>query len=246
MALKQKISTEDYNKLSAVLKGEYKQQGEEYVLDLEGYEDPAELRRAKEREKLDKQKALEELREARRILKEKEDAEAADAEAREQEKLRKKGDIEALENSYKEKLSKAEEARKKEVSEIQGTLTSLLVDNVATSVASDISTAPDIILPHIKSRLRAEFSEGKAVTRVLDAKGQPTALSIDELKNEFRGNDSFASIIKASNASGGGANGGGKGAGGFKPGSGKKVDFSGNPRDVAAAMKAAGKVIERD
>lgn len=245
MALKRILTNEEYNALSAALKGEYKKEGDNFVLDLDGYEDPAELKRAKDREVEAKKKALEDLKETKRLLKEKEDKEAAEAEEREQEKLRKKGDIEAIENSYKEKLAKAEEARKKEVEAVNAAMMTLTVDNVASAIAAEISTSPEIILPHIKGRLRGEIAEGKAVTRVLDAKGQPTALSLDELKNEFKGNDSFASIIKASDASGGGANGAGKGAGGFKPGSGKKVDFTKSPKEIAAALAASGKIIER-
>uniref|UniRef100_UPI0030DDBBBA hypothetical protein n=1 Tax=uncultured Salinibacterium sp. TaxID=459274 RepID=UPI0030DDBBBA len=41
--------------------------------------------------------------------------------------------------------------------------------------------------------------------RVLDASGKPSILTVDDLKTEFLGNESFASIIKAPAGSGGNA-----------------------------------------
>ena len=37
----------------------------------------------------------------------------------------------------------------------------------------------------LKSRLGVEEVDGKFVTRILDAEGKPTALTVDEFKKEF-------------------------------------------------------------
>ena len=173
-----------------------------FVLMIEGddSEDVGALKRAKDHEK-------EKRREAEKRARELEDqlAETANTNAK------KNGDVEALEKSWGEKYAKLEAELRGEIAGRDGHLNKLLVDNVAQSLASKLSTAPAVILPHIKSRLQAEFHEGAGVTRVLDANGKPSALTLDELETEFRGNKDFAPIIIASKASGSGALGSGGG-----------------------------------
>ena len=111
----------------------------------------------------------------------------------------------------------------------------MLVDNVAQSMASKISKAPELILPHIKARLKAEFNEGKAVTRVLDKDGNPSAFGIEDLQKEMVANPAFAPIIIGSKASNSGAENshGGSGA----PG---KLDYAkASPKEIAAHIKAS-------
>ena len=138
-----------------------------FVLMIEGddSEDVGALKRAKDHEKEQRKIAEKEAKE----LKEKLDELTAGS-------ARKAGDIEALEKSWGEKFSKREAELLKEIEGRDGHLNKLLVDNVAQSLASKISTAPAVILPHIKARLQAEFQDGAGVTRVLDASGKPSAL----------------------------------------------------------------------
>ena len=211
MALKAKISKADYDKLSDELKNEYKPSGDDYVLDVDGLDDAGELRRAKERE-------------AQRAKDEKERADKAEKEAKElREKLdegattdaRKRGDIEALEKSWKEKHDNAVKDGKAEADKLRDQMRRLLVRDKARALAEEISTAPELILPHIESRMSAEFDGETPITRVLDVDGKPSAASIDDLRKELVATPKFAAIIKASSASGGGAgNGGGSNGGG--------------------------------
>ncbi|WEM33661.1 head scaffolding protein [Pseudomonas phage PSA-KC1] len=97
-------------------------------------------------------------------------------------------------------------------------------------------------MPHIKSRLMADFEGDTPVTRVLDKDGKPSALTIDELANEFVANKDFSAIITASKASGGAGkpsqNGGG--APKFNGQSDKPADLSKmNPAELAAHLKEA-------
>ena len=124
---------------------------------------------------------------------------------------RKTGDIEALEKSWGEKLSKREAELLKEIEGRDGHLNKMLVDNVAQSLAAKLSISPAVIMPHIKSRLQAEFKDGAGATRVLDATGKPSAMTLEELETEFRNNKDFAPIIIGSKASGSGAGGAGSG-----------------------------------
>jgi hypothetical protein len=234
MALKAKIA-----KLDDVIEAHrafYKADGDAFALDIEGADDVGALKRAKDHEKEQRRIAEKNANErAERIAElEKLIAEAADGSGK------KKGDAEQLEAAYKAKLAKLEADLKGQLGERDGELSRLYVDDVANRIAAEISTAPAVILPHIKARLRFERVEGKSVTRVLDADGQVSALTPAELGKEFAGNAAFAGVIIASKAAGGGASGAGAKGGAH---SAKTLDLSkASPKEIAANLKASGKI----
>lgn len=231
MALKKKLTKEEHAKLSDALKAEYIEDGDGFRLDVDGDEDTGALKRAKDREAQLRKDAEKEAKELRERL---ESIEGDDA--------RKKGDIATLEKSWQSKLEKQREEYEAKVSKLTSHTTKTLVDNVASQLAHKISNAPAIIMPHIKSRLIADFESDTPVTRVLDKDGKPSALTIDELANEFVANKDFSAIITASKASGGAGkpsqNGGG--APKFNGQSDKPADLSKmNPAELAAHLKEA-------
>jgi hypothetical protein len=242
MALKRKIDKAAFDKLSAEIKAEYVEKDGEYVLDLDGGDDGGEdvgaLRRAKDREVQARKDAEKKAREAEAKLAELDTSDA-----------RKRGDIEALEKSWKEKhdTTVAEyDAKLKNKDEF---ISTSLVDNVAAQLAGEISTSPKLLLPHIKARLTADLDGDKPATKVLDADGKPSALSLDDLRKEFVDNKEFASIIRASKASGGGAPDKGQttrlGGATHQPGEKPATFASMNPKDLAAQI-AAKKAAEAD
>lgn len=216
MALKAIL--ESLDGLPDAVKPEYKKGDDgKFHLDVEGIDDHpgvGALKRAKDYEKSERQKAAKQLSDLQTQL---------DALTEERDGILKgaipKVDVEKLENSYKEKLNKREKELSDQIGALTGNLQTMLVDNVAQSIAIKISRAPDLMLPHIKARLKAEFNEGKAVTRVLDEDGNPSASSIEDLQKELFTNPIFAPIIIGSKASGSGADGGhgGQGNGGVNP-----------------------------
>lgn len=231
MALKKKLTKEEHAKLSDALKAEYIEDGDGFRLDVDGDEDTGALKRAKDREAQLRKDAEKEAKELRERL---ESIEGDDA--------RKKGDIATLEKSWQSKLEKQREEYEAKVSKLTAHTTKTLVDNVASQLAHKISNAPALIMPHIKSRLMADFEGDTPVTRVLDKDGKPSALTIDELANEFVANKDFSVIITASKASGGAGkpsqNGGG--APKFNGQSDKPADLSKmNPAELAAHLKEA-------
>ena len=190
--LKFKIDKAAFDALSDEQKAMYQEAGEGYQLAIEGLPDVSGLE-AKVNELLGEKKAEKTKREA---------AEKAAREAAE-DKARKEGDVVALENSWKQKLAEAEQAYKGQIESLNGSLNTLLVDNVAQSLATQLGgEAAPVLMPHIKSRLAVEVQDGKPVTRVLDAEGKPSAATIDELGKEFAGNKVFAGVIIGSKASG--------------------------------------------
>lgn len=202
MALKKKITAEQFEKLSADLKTEYIKDGDEYKLDVEGDEDTGALRRAKDREAQARRDAEARAKELEEKL-----------EAIEGDDARKKGDVATLEKSWQAKLDKQKADAEASISKLTSHIQKNLVDAKAMEIASKISKSPALILPHIKARLLADFEGDSPVTRVLDKDGKVSASSLDELQAEFVANPDFSAIIIASKASGG-AGGGTKNNGG--------------------------------
>lgn len=243
MALKRNITAAQFEKLSAELQAEYKKIGDTYEIDIEGgFEDTGALKRAKEHEAKARKEAEKKAADA--------EAELETLRADREEMLRgnvPKADVEKLEKSLLEKHAKELAKRDAVIAERERELTGSLVDNVATSLASEISSAPAVMLPHIKGRLKSELKDGKPVTLILDKDGKviPNG-TIDDLKKEFLDNKDFAPIITGSKGSGGGAAGSGKSHGGaiksladFKNGTEEAQFANQNPAEYAKLLEAA-------
>lgn len=234
MALKKTVTADEHKKLPADIQKEYKTEGDGFILDLEGgFEDTSALKRAKDHEK-------KEAADAKRALKEAQ--EALEAMTAERDGMLSgtipKADLEKLKTSYDAKIVKLTTDRDTALASRDAQLSEMLVTNVATSLASELFTAPAIGLPHVAKRLKSEFKDGKMVTVVLDADGKPTDLTPADLKKEILANKDFASILTASKGSGGGANGN-QGGGGAP----KKIDFAtATPKEIAAYHKEAGTI----
>lgn len=231
MALTRVIKEEVFTKLLDAFKGEYKKQDDgTYILDLTDYEDPAALKRAKDHEKDQRkaaEKAAKDAKDALDLITAERDGMLAGTIP--------KGDVAKLEKSYQDKLAAKEAELGGTIKTLQGSVQTMLVDNVALAIATEISTSPQLILPHIAKRLKADQVDGKYVTRVVDATGALSALTVEELKKEFVLNKDYAAIITASKASGAGGSGG---SGGGGAGAGQKIDHTKSPKEVAAALRA--------
>lgn len=194
--LKRKITAEEFAALDPSLQAYYKAHGAGYVLNTdEATELETALNRVKEEARLAKERAD-------ALLAEKEAAEAARI-AAEEETARKKGDVTALEASWQAKVEAEKRKGEEAIEKLRAQLRKLLVRDKARALAEEISNSPEVILPHIESRLSVEYDGDDAKTRILDAEGKPSAATIDDLKQEFVANDKFAAIIIGSKASGG-------------------------------------------
>ena len=229
MALKKKLTKEEYSKLSDHIKAEYIEDGDGFRLDIDGDEDTGALKRAKDREAQLRRDAEAKLREAQEEL---DRINGDDA--------RKKGDIATLEKSWQKKLDDTKAEYEGKVSKLTTHTTKTLVDNVATQIATKISNAPALLLPHIKSRLQSDFEGDSPVTRVLDKDGKPSAMTVEELAAEFVANKDFSAIITASKASGGAGKPSNNNGGGAPNNSDKPADLASmNPAQLAEHIKAS-------
>lgn len=227
MALKFRITQSAYDKLSDDVKAEYKEQDGSYVLDLTDYEDPAELRRARDREK----------RAAADAARERDELKDQLAEAQNK-KNRENKDIDAIEADWKQKVADAEAKGEEQVGKANKFIEKLLVDNTAADLAAKISTAPKIIQRHIADRLTVDNS-GDEPKAVVLKDGKPSEMSIEDLGNEFVANQDYAAIITGSKAKGSVTPSGTPSGGADTGNPPSNTDLSkANPKDLVAHIKS--------
>lgn len=161
-----------------------------------------------------------ELLQEKKAEKEKRMTIEAQAEADRIEKARQAGDYESL-------MKSAEEQRKvweQKYSELDNKIKQKEARNLAMKMAGDLDPldgdAAEVLADYIEKRIR--YDDNGLV--ILDAKGNPSVMGIDALKEEFKNSNKFKPLIVGSKATGGGATGNtANGVGGVKEIS--RVDF---------------------
>jgi hypothetical protein len=205
MKLKKKITKAEYDALSKTLQELYSlgESEDEYILDTDDAgEDNGALKRALDRERQaakDAKKKASELEAAQQLL--------------EEDAARKAGDVAKIEDGWKKKLEKINTEHATALEQANAALRSLLVDAKATELAAKIATAPALLIPHIKARLKADIVDGKPVTVVLDENGAPSTMTLEQLEKFFTNSKDYAPIIIGSKASGAGSGGHRSGSG---------------------------------
>ena len=193
--LKRKINKATFDALSDEMKKLYVAEGDDFIINLDGGE---ELSRANARLQTELTTMRTELTTVKNKL-----------EAIDNTSAHKAGDVVAIEASWKGKFDTMVADKDKIIKKKDEFIQKVLVSEKATKLAGEISSDPEILLPHLIGRLQAEFNgDADPITRVLDKDGKPSALSLEDLGKEFIDNPKFKSIIVVSKASGGGASGG--------------------------------------
>lgn len=212
MALKIKISPSVYEALPADVKKEYKQSGSDYVLDVEGYEDPEELRRAKDHEKAQAAEAK------RQRDAEKKRADDAEKKAKDLEDAGKSVDeaVKKKEKEMQDKYDKDIGERDAQLTGLRGSVTETHRNSIAEGLANKISTAPKLLIPHIVSRIKVDIDPvtHKPKHTITDSEGKDTAWTVDDLEKDVLKNKDFSAILRATKATGGGGAPTGPGGGG--------------------------------
>ena len=126
----------------------------------------------------------------------------AEAKRKDDEKALKDKDYEQLYKSSTEKNSEWET----KYNELNGKIANEKKATAAMKIAADIADGSnaELLSTFISERLKYT-DDGLKVT---DSSGELTVSSLDDLKAEFKSNAKFASLIRGSQASGGGATGG--------------------------------------
>lgn len=134
--------------------------------------------------------------------------EAEAAEKARLEAMQKSGDVESLSKSYEEKLAATQaelDAFKQQT--IQASKKDIALGFVSEHVVDDAFSREAMANEYMK---RIDIRDSKPV--VLDAEGNLTALSVDDLQKEFLSSSKYQAHLVSTKASGGSANGG-KGSG---------------------------------
>lgn len=193
MALKRKVSKADFDAMPDAIKEHYKADGDNYVLDAD---DADELRRGKDREKEARTQAEKERDDLKTKLKEMED----------KVRLEKLGDVATLDKSWKEKYDNDIKAERDKFGGVATLAQKLALKGVAAKVAGELFTVPDVMEDRIAGRLTADLNDlddkGLPKVKVLDKEGKISALTLDDLKKEFRAEPSLAKIVIQSRSSG--------------------------------------------
>lgn len=195
MSVKKTLTAEDFALLDAATKALYTEETDgSYLLDLEGgFEDTSALKRAKEHEKSERQKAEQRAKEA--------EDRATAAETKQAGTL-----------TEKEKEWKI--VTKRETDKLQATIDGLRkyvertqVDDTAQAIAAEISTSPKAMALLIQKRLKVNYKDdGTPELHILDETGNVSGMTKDDLKKALRADPELRTILVGSKA-GGGANG---------------------------------------
>lgn len=133
---------------------------------------------------------------------EKRRAEQAEKDKQAEELARKKGDFEALEAQYKDKIAGLEKQLADQIAERNADLIKAQAVKIASQLSSNAHNQ-EILQMLIEKRLTVENGEVK----VTDGNGNLTISSADDLVAEYKNSGKFDSLIDGTKASGTGATG---------------------------------------
>jgi len=226
MTIQYKVSAESFDTLDDSVKGLYSQGEDGYTLNVDGVpkEDVSGLKRKIDELLTEKKTVQQKAMEAEELARQ----ETA-------EKLKKANDYEQLYNSSESERQKAAD----ELATLKANLQQQQVASQATKVASQLTkdtARAKLLSEQISSRLSLVDGE----VRVLDANGNLTVSSVEELTQSIKAEYPF--LVDGSQAAGGGATGGSSGAGDTKTVS--RADF--DSMDAVKRMKfvkSGGKII---
>ncbi|MFK3922146.1 hypothetical protein ACI2JC_21230 [Pseudomonas fulva] len=191
--MKYLIDKAAFDALEPSLQAFYKAQGENYVLAVEGLPQTEDVEGLKRQNQtlLDEAKAAKQRARDAEQQREQQAVEAAKA----------KGDYESLYTSSEQ--ARAESERK--FAELQASIEQRDLSGSASKVAAAIADGPnaEILAEFIQRRLR--IVDGQV--RVTDASGNLTVSTLEQLGKEFQEEPRYASLVRGSQANGGGAAG---------------------------------------
>jgi hypothetical protein len=200
--MKYKISKAEYEALDAAMQALYKAMGDDFVLFVEGLptgsDDLEGLRNQV-------QTLLTEKKEEKR----KRDAAEAEQRRLQEESQRANGEYEQLYTSSQQAL----EQERTRLAELTANIERRDLTSAASKVSSSIADGEnaEILAEFVQRRLK--IVEGQV--KVTDASGNLTIASLEDLAKEFQQAPRYASLVRGTQANGGGA-AGGKGGGATK------------------------------
>lgn len=191
MPLKYQLTAEEYAQLDESKQALYALQGDVYICQIDGLPQPEDVSGLKrQRDELLAEKKAEQER--RRAAEEQAQREA-------DERARAEGNYQQLFESSQAELDR----ERNSLAELRRTVEQRDINLAATRVASAIADGPNAeILAEFISR-RLKVAEGQV--RITDESGNLTVSTIADLQKEFETSPRYASLVRGSQAGGGGA-----------------------------------------
>lgn len=213
------LVVESLESLPETVRPLYAQDGDKFRLQLDGYEDPAGLKSALQKEREAAKQAQKQASAWAQLGKTPEEIQQlVEAQRKaEEDKALKGGEWEKLKAQMLEQTAKEREKLETALKAKDSAIERYLIDAQATAAISEMKGVPALLLPHVKAAVKVIEDGGEFVTRVIDAQGNPRVnakgefLSIKDLVSEMRQSEIFGRAFEATGTSGSGAQGGGKG-----------------------------------
>ncbi|MDU1652649.1 hypothetical protein [Enterobacter hormaechei] len=191
MPLKYQLAAEEYAQLDEAKQALYAQQGDVYICQIEGLPQPEDVTGLKrQRDELLAEKKAEQER--RRAAEE-------EARRKEEERLAAEGNFKQLYESSQTKTAEWEQRYSQLEQSIHQRDINLAATRIATAIADGDNA--DILKEFIAKRLKV--AEGQV--RVTDDSGNLTVSALADLQREFETSPRYASLVRGSQAGGGGA-----------------------------------------
>lgn len=207
------FTTDSIDTIPEAQRALYKEANGKFVLDVDGYEDPAGLKSALTSEREAAKTARREAQAWASIGKTHEEIQAlvaVQAQA-ETERLSKGGEFDKLKQQMLDQ-HKAEIVKKDDrIGALTKSLEGRLVDADATAAIAAAKGVPALLLPHVRAQVRVVEDSGEFKVQLIDAAGNPRVngkgefLSIADLVSEMRQSEVFGRAFEATGTSGSGA-----------------------------------------
>ncbi|MBD8260490.1 hypothetical protein [Pantoea agglomerans] len=191
MTLKYQLTAEEFAQLDEAKQALYVQQGEVYICQIEGLPQPEDVTGLKRKN--------EELLAEKRASDERRRAAEEEARRKEEERLAAEGNFKQLYESSQTKSAEWEQRYSQLEQSINQRDISLAATRVATAIADGDNA--DILKEFIARRLKV--AEGQV--RITDESGNLTVSTLADLQKEFETSPRYASLVRGSQAGGGGA-----------------------------------------
>jgi len=191
MTLKYQLTAEEFAQLDEAKQALYVLQGEVYICQIEGLPQPEDVTGLKRKN--------EELLAEKRASDERRRAAEDEARRKEEERLAAEGNFKQLYESSQTKSAEWEQRYSQLEQSIHQRDISLAATRVATAIADGDNA--DILKEFIARRLKV--AEGQV--RITDESGNLTVSTLADLQKEFETSPRYASLVRGSQAGGGGA-----------------------------------------
>lgn len=211
MALK--IEVESLDTVPETARSLYVEKDGKFRLDLDGYEDPAGLKSALQKEREAAKNASKQAAQWAALGKTPDEIAALVEAAKkaDEEKALKGGEWEKVKGQMLEQ-HKGELGKKDLVIQSKDkALAKYLVDAAAVSALAEAKGSAALLLPHVRAKVKVVEDGDDYAVRVLDAAGNPRVngkgefLTIADLVSEMRQSDEYSRAFDASGTTGGGA-----------------------------------------